>query len=95
MLYSGWLRSCGLIASRVRDLSLLQNTQADLKAHPASYSISIRDLSSWVQMVRLKTYHLPPSRTKVKNAWSNNSNLPNAFMACTQTSLSLHYHRGF
>jgi hypothetical protein len=67
-LYSEWLRSCGLITGRVRDLSLLQNTKAVVEAHPASYSISIRGLSSWVQMVRLKTYHLPPSSTKVKNA---------------------------
>jgi len=57
-----------LVTDRVRDLSRLQNIQAEVEAHPASYLINIRGLSSWVQMARLKTYHLPPSSTKVKNA---------------------------
>jgi hypothetical protein len=87
--YSGWRRSCGLVTGRVRDLSLLQ---AELETHSASYSISIRGLSSSVQMVRLKTCQLPPSSAKVKNTWSNNSIPTYAFMACTQTTLTVYYH---
>jgi hypothetical protein len=89
---SGWLRNCGLITGRVRDFSLLQNVQTDPEAHPASYSMGIRDLLSQVQTGRLEPYHLPPASTKVKNAWSNTSTFLHAFVACMDTTLLWHYH---
>jgi hypothetical protein len=64
---------------RARHFSLLQCTQNDSRAHPASYSMVTRGpvaLSLGLQQPRCEADRAPPSNDKDKNEWSYTTTAP-------------------